>query len=206
MWKCENGEVAVQANGEADAPVWERKDGEPARWYARFEVYRLLGPSRTMKAAHRHCAEMEGRRGRYPNSQWFQIAERWQWRERADAWDQVEREALRKAEKDQRMAAHLKRADMLDVVLDVAFRAMMLAGLDNMPEEQAREAMPSVRLLFKDALNEHRKEIGMPSEGDGDAPDSREAAPFTADELMDAQRELAQWLQTQEQDKKDGNG
>lgn len=202
MWECEIQEAVTAADhedGDADAPVWERRHGEPARWYARFEAYRLLGPSRTMRAAYRRCGELEGLSGRYPNSRWFQIAGRWQWRMRAEAWDQEQREELREAEKAQRIAAHHRRSDMVDSVLGVAFRTMMRAALDAMQPEQARAVIPTVRLLFKDMLNEQRKELGMPDGGDSDGRDG-DAAPFTADELAAAQRELAQWLQTQDQD------
>ena len=31
--------------------LYDRQPNEPARWFARFETYRLLGPSRTIEAA-----------------------------------------------------------------------------------------------------------------------------------------------------------
>ena len=32
---------------------WDRLLGEPSLWYSRFTIYRLLGPARTLEAAHK---------------------------------------------------------------------------------------------------------------------------------------------------------
>ena len=55
---------------EETVPVWERRAGEPGNWYARFEIYRLLGPTRTLARAHRTAARLEGLHGKEPGHAW----------------------------------------------------------------------------------------------------------------------------------------
>ena len=79
---------------------------------------------------------------------------------------------------------------MFDVLLGVVFTALQGANLEGMDSEEARERLPTIRMLFKDLINAQRAELGMPvEEEDGDGS----VEPFTADELLAARRELAEW-------------
>lgn len=79
------------------ADPWERLDGEPAKWYARFEKYRLLGPNRSLDEAWRVDSDTKRPKSQRASGDWPNMARRWRWRERAEAWDEVERVKLRKA-------------------------------------------------------------------------------------------------------------
>lgn len=73
----------------ADKHIWERKEGEPNRWFQWFERYRLLGPNRSLLACFNQwrvekCREVSTRA---PGS-WRTKAEEWDWQKRAEAWDQ----------------------------------------------------------------------------------------------------------------------
>lgn len=89
---------------------WERLEGEPIRWYANFERYRLMGPSRQLIPVMRmeyqaRGAGRDGAQKRAPNSlppHWRRAIERWRWRERAEAWDMAELERLRAEEAAER--------------------------------------------------------------------------------------------------------
>lgn len=93
---------------------WQKQDGEPALWHSRFEVFRLLGPERTLEDAWRRVTQ-RGKKKR-PGSMWSIRAAQWHWRERAAAWD-AEQVALQEQElararaewkgKEQRMAEGL---------------------------------------------------------------------------------------------------
>lgn len=75
-------------------PIWEQIEGEPDRWFARFNAYRLLGAGRTLFATYRAERENAGRGvSRNIPSSWTKTAQAWRWRERAAAWDvsEVER-------------------------------------------------------------------------------------------------------------------
>jgi hypothetical protein len=81
--------------------IWERSPNEPTRWYARFRMYLFQGPSRSLVAVYRTILEQQGadRRGKKPLHQvetvphaWTLATKKYQWAERAAAFDQSERE------------------------------------------------------------------------------------------------------------------
>jgi hypothetical protein len=71
---------------------WERQEGESAKAFSAFEIYRRLGPARTVAEAWRQYWSLSGAHnaGEAPPrvmpyfSQW---AVQWRWQERALAWD-----------------------------------------------------------------------------------------------------------------------
>lgn len=82
--------------------VWQRQPDEPNKWYARFLLYMQLGTNRTlMRVLH----DEEARNGKTkqsvsPPRSWFDLYHTWQWKSRAEAYDEEQRrlEAQRKAE------------------------------------------------------------------------------------------------------------
>ncbi len=91
---------------------WEPMRGESARAFAAFELYRRLGPARTVEEAWRQYWGRPGaRRSRASTSTaprvmpyFSEWAVRWQWRERALAWDAEQAEI----ERDQRLDRELQ--------------------------------------------------------------------------------------------------
>lgn len=83
---------------------WERQDGEPPQWFARFTAYRLLGRQRTVQAVW--DAERKGRKAKEPSSTWRLISQEWRWQERAAAWDVhvAEEDAAKQAEQRRQLA------------------------------------------------------------------------------------------------------
>lgn len=71
--------------------IWDRQPGETAQWYNRFTRYRLMGLSRSI----RKVFEAENRRSKNLPGNWLRVAEKWNWRERAEAWDFAEIEMQR---------------------------------------------------------------------------------------------------------------
>ena len=55
------------------AGCWDRLRGEPTLWYERFTIYRLLGPGRTLVAAHHSARVAEGREGSSRNEAWLRL-------------------------------------------------------------------------------------------------------------------------------------
>lgn len=77
------------------SPIWERRDGEPNKWYARFQTYLLLGASRSVYAAYNEFRDKRGaasarKRAGLPKS-WRSASEKWEWTKRAEAFDEHER-------------------------------------------------------------------------------------------------------------------
>ncbi len=92
--------------------LWEAMEGESARAFGGFEIYRQLGPNRTVEDAWRRCWSRPGtrrQRGDHTSpprvmpyfSKWAVL---WEWRKRALAWDE-EQAAI---ERDQRLDRELQ--------------------------------------------------------------------------------------------------
>src|SRR5258705_4204690 len=79
-------------------PLWERMPDEPSRWFARFEQYRLAGPSRSLLGVFNADKLARGQpKQRCVSGAWAQAAQRWRWKDRADAWDDRELQLARQA-------------------------------------------------------------------------------------------------------------
>lgn len=168
---------------------WEQRAGEPGRWFARFEVYRLLGTQRTIEKAFRAVADLEGLKGNRPGAAWYAAAKEWDWSSRAAAWDAVERDRLRSLEQDRRFDAREQRLNMIDYLIMAVFNVLRIANLDRMDADEARAWLPTMRVLFKDLITAQRAELGLPAvdgQSDGDVS-------MSADDLMRAQAELNNW-------------
>lgn len=76
------------------ADPWDRQEGEPAKWFNRFERYRLLGVKRTVEAVYRDETGQTGT----STGRWRDESSRWRWRERAEAWDTHQVALARKEE------------------------------------------------------------------------------------------------------------
>lgn len=74
---------------ETDRKPWDQMDGEANRWYQRFNAFRLAGPGRSILAVSNAEKALKGRNeSKYTPGSWRNAAEKWHWKERANAWDQ----------------------------------------------------------------------------------------------------------------------
>lgn len=85
-----------------DSPIWERQPGEPLRWFERFTRYRLMGATRSIDRVYLQEEDQKGPKGakkpkksERASGAWRTFAQKWEWTERAEAWDLVEAEAQR---------------------------------------------------------------------------------------------------------------
>lgn len=68
---------------------WERVEGEPHRWFQRFEAFRLMGPGRSLLACvNQEKVAKSKKESRQAPGSWRSAARAWDWRTRAEAWDQ----------------------------------------------------------------------------------------------------------------------
>jgi hypothetical protein len=87
---------------------WERQEGESAKAFSAFEIYRRLGPARTIEEAWRQHWSLSGARHAgiaAPRampyfSEW---AVQWRWQERALAWDDDMAARARDEEEDREL-------------------------------------------------------------------------------------------------------
>jgi hypothetical protein len=99
-----------------EVKLWDRMHGEPQRWYTIFVNYYLpQGPGRSVRRAHtlysKDHPEIEP--SEYTPVTWFKMAEKWQWKERVDAFE-TEQNDLARATID--YAAKLLRLLTVDAV------------------------------------------------------------------------------------------
>lgn len=146
---------------------WDRLDNEPSLWYERFTIYRLLGPERNLVAAHAEAKVVEGRPGSpesKPGQAWHRNSRTWRWLARATAWDDAERDRLCAEEEHRRIDARLARLEAIEEQRSSASRALLAANLDGLSQDEAREMLSTLRLLFKDAVQMERLEYGEATE------------------------------------------
>ena len=99
---------------------WERQEGEPAKAFTLFGLYRDMGPSRTLETVASGRREGARRASGYVS----RLSRTWEWTSRATAWDehqdQVAREAAerRAAQEGEARAAvfHAQQKRTLEVV------------------------------------------------------------------------------------------
>ena len=76
---------------------WDRQrlDGElePMLWFGRFNVYREMGTERSLLGAYNKVLKSEKRRNSIPGA-WELNAKKWQWKPRAEDWDEHERQRV----------------------------------------------------------------------------------------------------------------
>jgi predicted Fe-S protein YdhL (DUF1289 family) len=104
-------------NDVSEPDSWEQQLGEPNRWFARFESFRLAGPSRSLLGSVNADRLVRGcHRSRSVPQAWAKNAKRWQWRERAQVWDHAQRLEARRARArdiDEMNRRHLHEAQAL---------------------------------------------------------------------------------------------
>lgn len=67
-----------------DRKPWEKMDGEPNRWFQRFEIFRLMGPGRTVEGLWK---KVNPDSNTDASSTYSARCRQWQWWMRAEAWD-----------------------------------------------------------------------------------------------------------------------
>lgn len=166
---------------------WDRRPDEPTRWYARFDIYRLLGPTRTLEDAYRATQAVEHLPGQRPGAGWRTAAKRYCWQERATAYDDAQRADLHDHLQDRRDQARHTRLHMVEQLLRMVFNVILGANLATLDQNEARTLLPTLRVLFMSLLGAHRTEYGPPA-------DSVDAGlePFTVDDFLQATAALNQ--------------
>src|SRR5438034_11658553 len=66
----------------------ERLPNESAKWFFRFRTFLALGPKRSVRAVYDAEQQQKATKGRgNPGTTWYSVVKRYQWWERAEAWD-----------------------------------------------------------------------------------------------------------------------
>lgn len=164
--------------------AWDRRPGEPSRWFDRFEHFRALGPQRSVDRAALVWSRATSptpsavsagtvtdvkRSAKVGKSQrasrhWYAAAERWDWEARAAAYDDHLRDELRRAEEARRFDARQRRLAVVEALLDDVAGALAKVDLSQLTDEQVLGLLPQLRVYFKDLVQMERLEYGEASE------------------------------------------
>jgi hypothetical protein len=73
----------------------QRRDGklEPMLWFGRFNVYREMGTERSLLGAVNIVHKSKKKRTSIPGA-WSDAHKKWTWKDRAEAWDEHERQRI----------------------------------------------------------------------------------------------------------------
>jgi hypothetical protein len=129
--------------------TWNRQTGETEEWYERFSLYLYMGPERTIAAAHAFATRLAKGAAHGQLNSWRRAAQRYQWKERAAAFDA---ELCRKA------LASDERLQMIAELLHQVYSVLRRADLLSLSREEARQLLPTFRLFFRDLLQFHHAE------------------------------------------------
>jgi hypothetical protein len=173
----------------ASPEPWEQQPGESNRWYARFERFRLAGPSRSLLGAVNSERQQDGKRStRSVPQAWAKAAQQWRWRERAEAWDAHERCQARAAhaqEIEEMNRRHVQEARGLQSAAIGRLKSLNLEQLS--PAEVLRFLVAAAK-LERTALGEPEtiEEQRLTGAGGG-------AVIFTLEDAVCADQELEEW-------------
>jgi hypothetical protein len=97
---------------------WERREGEPARWFMRFRNYLSMGARRSVNAVFEaERQEKAGKRSNKAGESWYGAARRYEWEQRAEFWDR---------EQDEEKATLMRQIAMRCVFASRPFRLTQL--------------------------------------------------------------------------------
>jgi len=84
---------------------WKQQIGEPDPWYAKFHIYLMLGPARSMLASFNEWRSLQKKTTKQATSippTWREKAKRWEWKERASIYDATVREEVEETQAQRR--------------------------------------------------------------------------------------------------------
>jgi hypothetical protein len=152
---------------------WERMESEPDMWYDRFELFRMLGPTRSVRRAYA-AAKVEYPdmfTGNRPSNNWNVMCERYHWLVRARAWDDAQRDVFREQEMELAEGRRHRRLQIIGALADESYTALLNANVGDMTEKEARAYFPQLRMMILGLLTAERAEYGMVAAGeDGQTP------------------------------------
>ena len=161
---------AVLVPRNPDDPVWACLMGEPVAWYVRFEMYRRLGPERTLfraycdfRAEHPPAgvpAFVPDRHRTVPQK-WRKAFNYWRWKIRAEAWDAHVVDELREQE-----LARIKAANEERLQSGKALRALGIAEVAHMHRSRRGQLKPMEAIMAVKVGDEIiAKSMGLEAEG-----------------------------------------
>jgi hypothetical protein len=168
---------------------WEQQPGEPSRWYARFERFRLAGASRSLLGAvnTEHLQNGKPSTRSVPQG-WAKAAQQWRWRERADAWDVHERRLARAAHAQQIEEMNRRHVQEARGLQSLAIGFLKSGNQEQLTPSQVLRIIVAAAKLERTALGEPESIEEQRLTGAGSP-----AMIFTLEDAVRADQELEEW-------------
>ena len=144
------------------APLDRQRDEdgnlEPNLWYDRFTYFRLMGPDRSFLGLVNRWREQKGRekKNTVPGA-WTIAGKRWNWIQRAEAWDAEERRKRIAVDEQARADMLRKHIELAHQLQDIG-RGTLIAIQEQEAQLEAKEA----RYYIKDGVQIERQARGLP--------------------------------------------
>jgi hypothetical protein len=168
-------------------PAWERQPGESAKWFFRFRNFLALGPKRSVRAVYDAEQQQKATKGRgNPGTTWYSIVKRFEWWQRAEAWDK---------QQDNEKAAMLRQIAMRSPFVSRPFRITQLnSAATTLMMEMEKGHPPDVFLAMVKQLRELMHDINAEVESWGVpiTPECDAAAMVAFEQKIKRQEELQQ--------------
>lgn len=144
--------------------LWDRQPDEPAMWFDRFDrLYRPQGPSRSLLAAFNAWQREVGKsKTKCPANAWILNSQKWQWQQRAELWDEYERQERLRIEEEERREMtrrHIQQSLEMQSLGRYVLRQELRMAQENGPIAlEAKDA----RQFIKDGIALERLARGLP--------------------------------------------
>lgn len=136
---------------------WDRQKGEPTEWYTKFKIFLNLGPKRSVVdawAEWKLLAKSKKITSEKPAPEWYQHCAKYQWVERASAYDQAQLEIIRQMYATQFIQARTRHTKLARCMFNKAMRAIKSLDAANISAADAAKWVDMACKLEKDALRD----------------------------------------------------
>lgn len=156
--------------------AWRRQPGEPQLWFTRFKYYLDMGKTRSINGVYEFLRDGP-EKGRINQKKapatFYEIPNRWNWKQRAAAYDDWNDDQAAKAakaasdaeiaaEKTARIDAQKLRRDIIAELMTTTRATIGLAEMENWDTNTARRRFPDLIRFMEILLKAHRMEFGEP--------------------------------------------
>ncbi len=166
-----SADVCQARRREAAPAAWDRQrdehgELEPGRWFSRWDAYRAMGPERSLMAAYREWRVQRGAEGCRVTSisaSWLRNSRKWNWKARAEAWDEHRRQLdyiAEQAAHDEMRGRHRQLGEDLQEIGSKALQRFVALQAAGEPALDPADA----RLFLKDGIAIERMARGLPVE------------------------------------------
>lgn len=159
---------------DSETKPWDRQPGERNLWYDRFTRYRLIGATRSLLGIYKLDLQERGRKGKKEPTRaaesWRKASAEWNWKARAEAWDEIIRQERIAAEEEARrdmLRRHAHQAQTLQSIGVLKLSSLDVKRIVALQPSERADAMKAIsiaeaRHYIGDGVKLERQALGLP--------------------------------------------